>query len=289
MATGASAQKWDQPSRRRRPRYRVHAPVDVTIFRSDTPDKLPGRSVNLGEGGIAAVLAGELAPGEPVGVEIRLKASAAPLRTGALVRNHDKLRSGLEFIGLSKEQESALHAWVKDSQSEIERDQRAPVSRRSDPSPSHLPVRGSDEWSRSAPQNRWRRLGIFAACFFFGLAGILLWRWNHSWRALESDIQKETYQTPQAHVPPDVMEKLVTHRVDPDYPTAARAQKLQGVILLDVVVGTDGSVIETRALNGPEILAQSAVEAMRWWKFEPYRVNGRDMVVETTVAVEFTP
>ncbi|MGC2401005.1 MAG: energy transducer TonB, partial [Acidobacteriaceae bacterium] len=94
---------------------------------------------------------------------------------------------------------------------------------------------------------------------------------------------------PQAHVPAEVMEKLVTHRVDPDYPAGARPAHLQGVIVLDVVVGRDGKVAQVRALNGPEILAQAAIEAMRWWRFEPYRVNGDPEAVETTVAVEFKP
>ena len=85
------------------------------------------------------------------------------------------------------------------------------------------------------------------------------------------------------------MEKLVTHRVDPDYPEAARPANLQGVIVLDVVVGRDGSVVDMRALNGPDVLAQAAMDALRWWRFEPYRVDGRPVVVETTVAVEFKP
>jgi protein TonB len=85
------------------------------------------------------------------------------------------------------------------------------------------------------------------------------------------------------------MEKLVTHRVDPNYPAAARPGKLQGVIVLDVIVGREGSVVSVRALNGPEVLAQSAVEALRWWRFKPYRVEGQPIVVETTVAVEFKP
>lgn len=38
--------------------------------------------------------------------------------------------------------------------------------------------------------------------------------------------------------------------------------------------------------NGPEALARAAMDALRWWKFEPYRVNGEPAVVETTVAVE---
>jgi protein TonB len=96
-------------------------------------------------------------------------------------------------------------------------------------------------------------------------------------------------QRPQVHVPADVMAKLVTHRVDPDYPAAARPAKLRGVVVLDVVVGRDGSVVDVHALNGPEVLARAAMDALRWWRFEPYRIEGKPVAVETTVAVEFNP
>jgi TonB family protein len=121
------------------------------------------------------------------------------------------------------------------------------------------------------------------------LLGVLWWHWNRGWEDLESGLQESQREQPQAHVPADVMAKLVTHRVDPDYPEAARRENLQGVIVLDVVVGRDGSVLGMRAVNGPEVLAQAAMDALRWWRFEPYRVDGQPVVVETTVAVEFKP
>src|SRR5882757_5968628 len=118
MAAGSQTQGQDQPSRRRGLRYRVQAPLDVTVLRSGIPDTLPGRSVNLGEGGLAAVLAGELLPGEAVGVEIRLPMATDLLRTRALVRHHDKLRSGMEFVGLSMEQQIAIRDWAKAAMTE---------------------------------------------------------------------------------------------------------------------------------------------------------------------------
>ena len=87
-----------QEQRRRVQRYSVEAPMDVTVLRSGIPDKVPGRSLNLGAGGLAAMLAAELSPGEKVGVEIRLPDAETPLRARALVRHHDKLRYGLEFV-----------------------------------------------------------------------------------------------------------------------------------------------------------------------------------------------
>jgi TonB family protein len=125
-------------------------------------------------------------------------------------------------------------------------------------------------------------LAIAAAAFW--------WRWNREWARLESGLKTQgaaLTEKPQAQVPAEVMEKLLVHRVEPAYPAEARKENLQGVIALDIVVGRDGSVLSMRALNGPEILARAAMDALRWWKFAPYPVNGEPAVVETTVAVEF--
>ena len=51
-------------ARRRIPRYPVAIPVDVTVLRSGLPSSIPGRSLDIGEGGVAAVLAAELQTGE---------------------------------------------------------------------------------------------------------------------------------------------------------------------------------------------------------------------------------
>ncbi|MFZ0772319.1 MAG: hypothetical protein WCA49_10955 [Candidatus Sulfotelmatobacter sp.] len=75
----ASPRAHDRDNRRRGLRYRVQAPLDVTVLRSGIPDTVPGRSVNLGAGGVAAVLSGELLPGESVGIEIRLPHAADSL------------------------------------------------------------------------------------------------------------------------------------------------------------------------------------------------------------------
>ncbi|MFZ0137256.1 MAG: TonB family protein [Candidatus Sulfotelmatobacter sp.] len=289
MATGAQAPGREQASRRRWLRYRVQALLDVTVVRSGVPDILPGRSVNLGEGGVSAVLAGELLPGEAVGVEIRLPQVADPLRTRALVRHQDKLRSGLEFVGLSAEQRTAIRDWTGDAKVELEPGARGRIpleagkgSESGGPGSTPLPGR----------KGRDRQWMFFAAAAVILLAG-LWWRWNRGWADLESGLLKNEKVTqvpqPQVRVPAEVMEKLVTHRVDPDYPLEARQANLQGVIELDVIVGRDGSVANVRALNGPPVLAQAAMDAMRWWRFEPYRINGKAVVVQTTVAMEFKP
>ncbi|MGA7895339.1 MAG: TonB family protein, partial [Candidatus Sulfotelmatobacter sp.] len=237
-------------------------------------------------GGVAAVLAGDLLPGESVAIEIRLPQASDPLRARARVRHHDKLRCGMEFVGLSALQQAALRNWTEESRAEPE-----PSVRARPPVPAGKGSENLGSGGAPPPPGKPRRRGwIFLLLSAAILLAVLWWRWNRGWEDLESGLPKnETPLQPQAHVPAEVMEKLVRHRVDPDYPAAARPGNLQGVIVLDVVVGRDGSVVDVHALNGPEILAQSAMDALRWWRFEPYRVDGQPVVVETTVAVEFKP
>ncbi len=289
MATGGQARGREQASRRRWLRYRVQALLDVTVVRSGVPDILPGRSVNLGEGGVSAVVAGELLPGESVGVEIRLPQVAGPFRTRALVRHQDNLRSGLEFVGLSVEQRAAIRGWVGDAKAELEPGVRGKIPIEAGKGSERGGSVGAQPATRKRRGPGWFFVLVSAAM----LLAVLWWRWNRGWEDLESGLRAgertNESQGPQEQVPAEVMERLVTHRVDPEYPAAARPAKLQGVIVLDVVIGRDGSVLDVRALNGPEVLAQAAMEALRWWRFEPYRVDGKAMVVETKVAMEFKP
>jgi TonB family protein len=291
MAAAAQAAGRDQISRRRGLRYRAEVPLYVKVLRAGIPDSLPGRSVNIAEGGVAAVLAGELLPGETVEVEIRLAPASDPLRARALVRHHDKLRSGMEFVGLSTEQQAAIRVWAGKAKAEPQLKVLATI-------PIETAVGKGFEGGGSGgaqPPSRNRRVRevIFLLLSATVLLAVVWWHWNRGWEEVESGLEtnEKTNETrkPQAHVPADVMEKLVIHRVDPDYPEAARSANLQGVIALDIVVGRNGSVLNMRPLNGPEVLGQAAMDSLRWWRFKPYRVDGQPVVVETTVAVEFKP
>jgi TonB family protein len=292
MSSGAQIRGSSGSSRRRVPRFLLQTPLDVTVLRSGIPDTLPGRSVNVCERGISAMLAGELVPGEAVGIEMRLPPASDSLRARATVCYQDKLRCGLEFVGLSAEQRAAIREWAKESKAETETG--AVVAHvvgkvGADSSGGKGTSSGSgggDKPKRKRHRVAWAVVLILAAI----AAGVFWWRWNRGWDELESELRSRqvgSTEKPQAQVAAEVMEKLLVHKVEPAYPDEAKKANLQGIIALDIVVGRDGSVMSMHPLNGPDVLARAAMDALRWWKFEPYRVNGEPAVVETTVAVEF--
>jgi len=295
MAAGVQIRGWSGPSRRRVPRFQMQAPLDVTVLRSGIPDTVPGRAVDVCERGIAAMLAGELVPGETVGIEVKLPLVASPLRMRAMVRHQDRLRCGLEFVGLSVEQRAAIRDWAKESKAETEMGaSSAPAVEGKEANNGGGSGASSDGAPPPTPKKKRRWLGWAIFLFFLVLvaiaSGVFWWKWNQGWEELESGLNHSNTtfaEKPQAQVPAEVMEKLLVHRVEPAYPAEARKANLQGIIALDIVIGRDGSVVSMHALNGPEVLARAAMDALRWWKFEPYRVNGEPAVVETTVAVEF--
>ena len=292
VAVPSQVSAWTGPSRRRTERFELQTPLDVTVLRSGIPDTMPGRALDLGERGIAAMLAGELVPGEAVGIEVQLPILADLLRTRATVKYQDRLRCGFEFVGLSTEHLESIRDCAKHAKAQG----TAGSGLAGRTEKGKKPASPNADSNRSSGAKSGRRHGLGWAILVVVLilacgASLFWWKWNQAWKELESGLKTEqtttAEQRPQAQVPAEVMEKLLIHRVEPAYPAEARRTELQGVIALDIVIGRDGSVINMRALNGPEVLVKAAMDALRWWKFEPYRLNGEPAIVETTVAVEF--
>ena len=100
-------------TRRKAPRFAVAVPVDVVVLRSGIPASIPGRSLDVSEGGMAAVLAGEVQPGESVGIEFKLPFVSEPVQAKATVKHYGPMRCGLEFLAMPPEQLGALQTWAK--------------------------------------------------------------------------------------------------------------------------------------------------------------------------------
>lgn len=76
-------------------------------------------------------------------------------------------------------------------------------------------------------------------------------------------------------------------RVNAIYPPQARAMGQHGIVVLEALVGPDGSVKDVKVVSGPPMLRQAAMDAVRRWKYEPFRLNGKRIAAQTQVQVEF--
>jgi len=88
-------------------------------------------------------------------------------------------------------------------------------------------------------------------------------------------------------VSPEIANNYLIRRVEPQYPESARRQNIQGPVTLSAVVDEDGSVRSVTVLSGDSALAPAALEAVRQWRFKPYRVNGRATEFATRITVNF--
>jgi protein TonB len=80
----------------------------------------------------------------------------------------------------------------------------------------------------------------------------------------------------------------VTRPVRPEYPLLARQMKVQGAVVLLVLIGRDGSIQNLQVESGPAILADAAREAVKQWRFKPYFQDGQPIETQARVTVDFT-
>lgn len=82
--------------------------------------------------------------------------------------------------------------------------------------------------------------------------------------------------------------RSLIHRVEPQYPAEARAQRIQGPVVLDIQVLGDGAVGSVAVVSGDPLLSQSAIDAVKQWRYQPESANGQAIESQTRVTVKFT-
>ena len=83
-------------------------------------------------------------------------------------------------------------------------------------------------------------------------------------------------------------QQLVTHSVEPTYPTLAKQMKVQGSVVLQALIGREGTIQDLQVLSGPQILSSAAREAVMQWRFKPYLQSGQPVETEAKITVNFT-
>jgi TonB family protein len=134
------------------------------------------------------------------------------------------------------------------------------------------------------------RVAMLAACAALGLAtcGTALALGMHVNAASASENSRATKAPRQLTVPAAVMAGNLLTKAVPVYPPAAKKAKIEGTVLLSVVIGKDGNVENIQAVSGPDELQQSAIDAVRQWKYKPYLLNGDPVEVKSTISVIYS-
>jgi len=84
-----------------------------------------------------------------------------------------------------------------------------------------------------------------------------------------------------------VSQGLLMKRVQPSYPPQAMQMRLQGAVLLEAMIGKDGSITSVKRISGDALLARSAADAVKQWKYKPYYLNGEPVEIDTQITVNF--
>jgi TonB family protein len=278
--------------KRKVPRYKLTVPLDLTVLRAGIPDRIPGRTIEIGEGGIGVVAASRLQLGESVRVEFLLPHMTTPVRATAVVRYEHKRGFGLQFLRLPVDQQAIIRYWTRFEGDIVlpGPDLDTPVRSRALETltgPNPFPL-----FEDSLPARREfgvRRLLPVLAPILLIVAALGVWQWQQGWAALEARVlaNESSSVKPQFTVRAEVLQQHLRHKVLPDYPEAARQAGIQGSVALDVIVNADGAVAQVKVVSGPEALGQAAKDAVRWWRYEPCLVNGQPAAVESTVVVDF--
>jgi TonB family protein len=92
---------------------------------------------------------------------------------------------------------------------------------------------------------------------------------------------------PAVTIPEATARGYLVHRVEPEYPERARRQRIQGRVVLNVVVGKDGTVQGTRPISGDSQLTLAALDAVRQWRFKPLVRNGQAVKFDSRFTFSF--
>jgi periplasmic protein TonB len=79
---------------------------------------------------------------------------------------------------------------------------------------------------------------------------------------------------------------LVT-QTRPAYPSLARQARIQGTVVLHAIIDKEGKVAQLEIVSGHPLLVQSALEAVKQWRYKPTLLNGDPVEVDTTIQVTF--
>ena len=85
----------------------------------------------------------------------------------------------------------------------------------------------------------------------------------------------------------NVQEAKILARPNPVYPPLAKQARIQGSVVLHAIIDKDGTVTQLEVISGHPLLVQSALAAVKQWRYQPTQLNGEPVEVDTQITVSF--
>ncbi len=84
-----------------------------------------------------------------------------------------------------------------------------------------------------------------------------------------------------------VAEGMLIQQVKPQYPASAKLARIEGKVVLQAVIGKDGTIQNLHVISGHPLLTPAAIDAVKQWRYKPYYLNAEPVEVETQIVVNF--
>jgi protein TonB len=88
-------------------------------------------------------------------------------------------------------------------------------------------------------------------------------------------------------LPSTILQGKAVERKIPEYPSIARQIRLEGQVVVEVVISPDGRVESAHAVSGHPLLVKAAVDAAWGWRFQPTLLNGTPVSVTGVITFAF--
>jgi TonB family protein len=103
-------------------------------------------------------------------------------------------------------------------------------------------------------------------------------------RAPVSEPPRQKKRVVQGHIDP----AMLIHRVEPVYPRLAIQIGRSGRVELRAIIATDGTIQSLQVVSGDPFFYQSALEAVRQWRYRPTVLNGEPVEIDTFITVIYS-
>ncbi|HJQ23817.1 MAG TPA: TonB family protein [Blastocatellia bacterium] len=108
-------------------------------------------------------------------------------------------------------------------------------------------------------------------------------------RQEEERRQRDREAMPPQPPPPEVVQPpVLIRKIVPTYPEVARTMRVTGKVTVVVSISETGEVVSARALSGPPLLYQAALDAAKRWKYRPARRGNQPVAATQTISFDFT-